>query len=576
MAERPEKDEYHALEMGPPAPGRLPYVDSPDRRASTSTLDDDNYDDLDEQGHASIPSDAPAKRGTASRTPLVLVAALAAFALFALGTALALVPSFRQALLPSSSPSLARVERNLSVSLNDYLHARFDADKHVVAFTMATGEPNYVPQARNWDAKRAELGMDDTVVVLCLDAACLDECERGGLRAFGAYLVVDLPPPTSRRDKRGKERGHRLAYLKFLAMLEMAQSGFPSLFFEGDTFLTADPYPHMLSLSDDSWDLQFTEDIGYVVNFGWILARSSTATVAFWQRALDAYLKKNEWDQLLLSGIVRAGARESRGENGDEHWWFLDDLNLRISMLPLSTFRATHVEMLNWYTPEADELEPVMNHLTAVTFPNRQFYPKERGWATDLDSFYSRRRPVLASGPLNGTIHEVLRYARSLYVLSAVSGRALLLPDDVTVHGVQDGTPYSFSRTFTRFVGIEQAVNDLDLLEPAFFAHAAKYLGARTLAAWSSSRTQLALSSFANPLALLAAIRSSEEDVVVLDGWSDGNARKWTLEEFPAEADGADVDGEVVRALKGAQGCQGFHIDHLPFPHCQPLSVPVP
>jgi len=172
-----------------------------------------------------------------------------------------------------------------------------------------------------------------------------------------------------------------------------------------------------------------------------------------------------------------------------------------------------------------------------------------------------------------------------LYVLSAVSGRALLLPDDVTVHGVQDGTPYSFSRTFTRFVGIEQAVvrplslspaptgndadgaaplqSDLDLLEPAFFAHAAKYLAAPTLAAWTSSRSQLALPSFADPHALLAAIGSSKTDVVVLDGWGDGTARQWTLEGFPAEADGSRVDGEVVRALKGAQGCQGFHIEHL-------------
>ena len=236
MAERPEKDDYHALEMGPPAPGRLPYIDSPDRRESTSSLDDndddDDDDDLDEQGHAYVSADAPTKRSSSSTSPLALVAALAAFALVALGTALALLPSFRHALLPSSPPSLARVERNLSVSLSDYLHARFDVDQHVVAFTMATGEPNYVPQARNWDAKRAELGMDDSVVVLCLDEACLDECERGGLRAYGGYLVVELPPPTSRRTKRGKERGHRLAYLKFLAMLEMAQSGFPSLFFE--------------------------------------------------------------------------------------------------------------------------------------------------------------------------------------------------------------------------------------------------------------------------------------------------------------------------------------------------------
>ncbi|BGP36128.1 hypothetical protein JCM10449v2_000026 [Rhodotorula kratochvilovae] len=81
-------------------------------------------------------------------------------------------------------------------------------------FTRATGEgtPNYVPQARNWDAKRAELSMDDSVVVLCLDPTCLDKCKQGGLRAYGGYLM-----------------------------------------------------------SDPLWDIQLTEDAGHTVNFRWIL-----------------------------------------------------------------------------------------------------------------------------------------------------------------------------------------------------------------------------------------------------------------------------------------------------------------
>ncbi|BGP44245.1 hypothetical protein JCM10450v2_000056 [Rhodotorula kratochvilovae] len=572
MGDRPEKDAYQLLATGTPVAS--PYLDSPapdGRRASTFDGADD--DEL-EQGHAYPQAEAPAKpiSTTSLRSPLVLVAALAVLAIVVLGTALA-VPSLRHSLLPSTKHGLQRVERDLSISLNDYLHARFNPDEQVIMFTMATGEgtPDYVPQARNWDAKRAELGMDDSVVVLCLDAACLDKCERGGLRAYGGYLSVDLPPESARRlAKRGKERGHRLAYLKFLAMLEMAKSGFPSLFFEGDTFLTTDPFPHMLSLSDPSWDIQFTEDVGYTVNFGWIFARPSKATVALWQRACDRYVQHNEWDQQLLSNVIRNGAREYRGEQGDEHWWLVDDMNLRVFMLPLSKFRATHPEMLNWYTPEPDLPEPVMNHLTAVTFPNRQFYPKERGWSTNLDSFYSRRRPILTSAPLNGTLHEVLRYARTLYVLSAATGRALLLPEKVTVYGVENGTPWTYTRSFTRFVGIQDAVDALDLLEPAFFAHAAPYLTAEALTAWQSSRAELSVPSYVAPDALLAAIGEADVDVIVLTGWEDGSAKDWTLKGFPSNG------GEVIDALKGTQACQDFHIDHLPFPWCKPLPVPVP
>lgn len=237
MADRPQDHAYQVLEMGPTAYHPSPDSPPPElQRASSSTSsEDDDLDDADQQGHTYLRADTPTKHDIrpAWRSPLALVAALAVVVLTsALSAALTAVPSLRQSLLPASASTLARVERNLSVSLNDYLHARFDAHDQVVAWTMATGEPNYVPQARNWDAKRAELGMDDSVVVVCLDEACMDECERGGLRAFGGYLVAELPPPTSRRVKRGKERGHRLAYLKFLAMLEMAQSGFPSLFFE--------------------------------------------------------------------------------------------------------------------------------------------------------------------------------------------------------------------------------------------------------------------------------------------------------------------------------------------------------
>ncbi|GAA6053574.1 hypothetical protein JCM3770_005201 [Rhodotorula araucariae] len=577
MAERPETDAYQLLATGTPV--GTPYLDSPafdGRRVSTVDGDDDEL----EQGHVYMQEGARARAKSAPvlRSPLVLIAAVVAAICTIVGIAFA-VPSIRHSLWPSSkNGGLARVERNHRVSLNDYLHARFNPAEQVIMFTMATGggTPDYVPQARNWDAKRAELGMDDSVVVLCLDKACLDKCERGGLRAYGGYLGVKLPPESARLTKRGKERGHRLAYLKFLAMLEMAKSGFPSLFFEGDTFLTKDPFPHMLSLSDPSWDVQFTEDVGYTVNFGWIFARPSAATVALWQRAYYSYVRHNEWDQLLLSNVIRNGAREYRGENGDEHWWLVDDINLRVSMLPLAKFRATHPEMLNWYTPEPDLPEPVMNHLTAVTFSNRQFYPKERGWSTNIDSFYSRRRPILTSGPLNGTLHEVLRYARTLYVFSAATGRALLLPHEVTVHGVENGTPWKYTRSFTRFVGIEAAVDNLDLLEPDFFAHAAPYLSAAALSDWQSSRAELAIPSFPAPTALLAAISASDADVVALVGWADGDsAKEWTLEGFPPAAQGG-ARGAGVDALKGTQACEGFHLEHLPFPWCKPLPVPVP
>lgn len=155
------------------------------------------------------------------------------------------------------SPSLRHgkgaVYRGNNITLEQYLRTQFKPDD-VVYWTVAT--ENYVerelatatflnstwfdtevdqltfriaclaflpfPSAlRNWDAKRAELGMPDNVMVLCLDEGCLDRVEEIGGRAYGGYLsqFVDLPPPStkeSHKEKRsGAERGHYMSYVKF-------------------------------------------------------------------------------------------------------------------------------------------------------------------------------------------------------------------------------------------------------------------------------------------------------------------------------------------------------------------------
>lgn len=115
------------------------------------------------------------------------------------------------------------VERNPNVTFADYLETQFPDKKELVLWTFATG--SYVQAMRNWDGRRAELGMNGTVVIVCLDVECLDKLEQvGGLRGYGGYLIeyVGLSPPSRRRsldlEKRGAERGHYMAYCKFKGM----------------------------------------------------------------------------------------------------------------------------------------------------------------------------------------------------------------------------------------------------------------------------------------------------------------------------------------------------------------------
>ncbi|GAA5991407.1 hypothetical protein JCM10908_003298 [Rhodotorula pacifica] len=474
---------------------------------------------------------------------------------------------------------LPRVERNASLSLREYFDARFDPKTDVVMWTMATGAyPSYVPNARNWELKRAELGMGDSVVILCLDEECLDECERTGLRAHAAYVknFNKIPPPSqrSRLARRGAERGHVLAYLKFKAMLEMAQSGYYSLFFEGDTFLSDDPFKYMLKREDDTWDVQFTEDIGYLLNFGWIYARPSQATVDFYQHAYDQYVAHNQWDQELLSNMVRTlGGHEWSGNSGKEHWWLCDQIGLRLYMLPLTDFYAFHVTGFEWYfLPEG--AKPVMNHLTAMNYANRQFYPKERGWAANVDAFYTTPRPVLTGQSIDAEIHAAAHYARLLHVLAVRMGWALQVPSGMTVHGKDDdGTEWTYTRDWTRFVSLEAAVNNhLDLLENEFFTHAGRYLPANVVNEWSDQRTTIDLTKFSSIDELVAKLTSlnvSDTDgrVIELTNYdhADSSAASWNLNSTSVK--------DVAQLWREIPLCQNFHKEHIPFPWCLHLPL---
>lgn len=139
----------------------------------------------------------------------------------------------------------------------------------------------------------------------------------------------------------------------------------------------------MLSRKDDSWDVQFTEDGNYLLNFGWIYARPSPATVQLFAHALNQYLAHNEWDvrcvrpwggfrrltlahsrpqqELLCKMVRQLGGREWVGENGRQHWWLIDRIGLRMFMLPLNQVRS--------------DLGHEVNRVGGLTDPDPQFFP---------------------------------------------------------------------------------------------------------------------------------------------------------------------------------------------------------
>ncbi|GAA5985656.1 hypothetical protein JCM10908_007059 [Rhodotorula pacifica] len=472
---------------------------------------------------------------------------------------------------PISLPTpLPRVERRPNVSLKTYLSARFDLDKDTIMWTMAT--LSYVPSTKGWDLKRAELGLPDSVVVLCLDHECLDACESLGLYALAAYVkdVVTIPPPSlvrrGLRKRSGAERGHTMAYLKFRAMVDMAQTGYFWLFFEGDTFLTANPFDHMLPKEQDTWDLQFTEDGNYLLNFGWIFARPSLAAAELFMRALSEYIGHNMWDQELMSNLVRRISTETGGVFEPPHWWRSQENGLRVYMLPLLEFFPHH---LDTYILPDNVPEPVMHHLSSLSLANRLFYPKERGWATDFDGFYSTPRPLLRATPIKANFHLVAHYARLLHVLAVHTGWSLQVPSHMTATRYDEGTASSedpsweFTRPWSRFVSVEAAMtHGLDLVEADFFEHARRYLSDPELRSWQDRTVTVDLSEFASLDQLVSHLGSlnvprSQGYVVEVVGYdvSGSVASTWDL-----QSPSVQHLSEVWRTVPL---CERFHMPNI-------------
>jgi hypothetical protein len=98
--------------------------------------------------------------------------------------------------------------------------------------------------------------------------------------------------------------------LQFELNSELAKNGFNFLFLDGDVYLTGsrDPFEDMLPLSDDTWDIQFQSDQKALpttrVNIGWYFAKSTPATIEFFDRSYRNWTAKAMWDQEVMNNMV--------------------------------------------------------------------------------------------------------------------------------------------------------------------------------------------------------------------------------------------------------------------------------
>ncbi|GAA5850462.1 hypothetical protein JCM9279_001424 [Rhodotorula babjevae] len=423
---------------------------------------------------------------------------------------------------------------------------------------------------------------------------------------------------------------------------------------------------------DPGWDMLMTQDGYHVANFGFFLMRPTIATTLFWRSTLRQYVARGGWDQAVvhksigehgwtqqwLPGWWEEGAlardkavtpapKGIEKQNQYEQWHLVDKLDglrdgerLRIAMLPLSQFYAYHIMFFHW-TPPQTAPDPVLHHMTTISYQMRNFWPKERGWYSDIDGFYSTPRPLLvpwnvthgpevaiaepetapdltanrtfwtrdepdfAASTLTGTADDLLHYARILQLLGGVSTSAPRSNSSAQADLADDsrwsaGSIESFAvklpgkmhilqgkRTIvqesTRLLDMDAAVRaSVDVVEPAFFKHAAAFLSAPDRAAWTSNRLRISLAAFDSLPALVAHLRevlapyigSASEHfgprgvVVELTDWSATFA--WKLDDLDASERVQGMDKDAFEALKASKRCMRWSEAKIPFLWCKP------
>lgn len=127
----------------------------------------------------------------------------------------------------------SRVERSENVTFNEFLLRHFDP-KHVTPFVSLV-DKNYAKEGINFQLKLREFNLDNPVVLVCADDACVDYAEERGLYAYGGYFkqAKDLFAGQMLFSRAGL-----LPWIKFNALRDLARDGWTNVWFEGDVYLT--------------------------------------------------------------------------------------------------------------------------------------------------------------------------------------------------------------------------------------------------------------------------------------------------------------------------------------------------
>ncbi|GAA5823105.1 hypothetical protein JCM11251_007488 [Rhodosporidiobolus azoricus] len=357
----------------------------------------------------------------------------------------------RQQLRLTPFDELQRLEQGRGISFRTFLNSKVTlgeegrapylwlttADKRTV-LSAASFLEHRVRQINLERSNEGLGGRRTTLVILCTDEGCLENCRmRQTVACYGGYQDGRPEIPVA------------AAWMKLSGIIDTLKSGRDVLFVDPDAVVNGDPCT-VLEPAMAAVDLVAVENATNIAaghlssNFIW--SRSMPAVSESWKEVLDlALVSPGQSVDDLLNSVLKSAEIRQRANIAEENrsnW--VSDRGVRVHVLNRQQFGA----YLPWNDllprDEEEEVPPLVSQLTcAGDLLYKDYIAKVKGYIGDADQYYSAPPKILQLPAMVGTRDDLKQLLKIAIVVAKLTDRALQSPSTATFLDVLSPSPSS-------------------------------------------------------------------------------------------------------------------------------------
>ncbi|GAA93745.1 uncharacterized protein L969DRAFT_70399 [Mixia osmundae IAM 14324] len=317
--------------------------------------------------------------------------------------------------------------KNVVPQLVAFLETLKHAD-HVNTFKRTPGpKPDDQPDGI-YRPLTAETTPKPSLLVICLDQACMSTCALSGLMCYIFDKLEDLPERYRALKAENKIEYFSIGYQKASALAEIAGAGYSTVSSDLDIFFQGNIFEYLHDIDEGEYDIQMQDEGGDTLNIGFFAQRGTPAVAELWRQVAQDVAERNAWDQPAVNHYLQS--RPMRSHN--QTVWppsnnFVAPTGLKVYVIDKARVWG---RTMGW-TPPASV---VALHLTCTGPRELKVYDaKECGFWHDVDHYYTDPPRILTIGALAGDEQTVARQVKFVLALANATGRAFVPPSQVYV-----------------------------------------------------------------------------------------------------------------------------------------------